>query len=197
MSLKSLRVFMRTIFASLLIMALATVILAQGRPGGGRPGGGPSDTGGVGMGGPSRGGMNPNSDRSGVPGDRSNRPERGPHNGSETPADPARAARDNNAQANRDLQRHPDIAARLNTTPDALRAAYQTALATNSNLKFGQFVSAQVIAQNLSAAHPNITANAILSGLASGNSLGQTLQNLGLSADQAKASERAARKPKK
>ncbi|HKC65807.1 MAG TPA: hypothetical protein VKB86_19345, partial [Pyrinomonadaceae bacterium] len=105
-----------------------------------------------------------------------------------------RPARDNSNNPDRDAHRLEGIAQRLNTTPDQLRSAYQAALATNPNLKFGQFVAANLIAQNLSATHPNITSDAILSGLASGKNLGETLQGLGLSADEAKEAERTARK---
>jgi len=49
-----------------------------------------------------------------------------------------------------------------------------------------------VLADNLGARHPNITTQAILSGLQSGKSVGQTLQSLGLSASEAKQARRAA-----
>jgi hypothetical protein len=49
-----------------------------------------------------------------------------------------------------------------------------------------------VLADNLGAKHPNITTPAILSGLQRGESVGQTLQSLGLSASEAKQARRAA-----
>ena len=41
-------------------------------------------------------------------------------------------------------------------------------------------VAATRLAANLGASHPNVTRDAILAGLASGRSIGQTLQDLGL-----------------
>jgi hypothetical protein len=56
-----------------------------------------------------------------------------------------------------------------------------------------------MLAKNLGTAHPNITTQAILDGLAGGKSIGASLQSLGLSADEAKAAEaeanRQAEKP--
>ena len=64
---------------------------------------------------------------------------------------------------------------------------YVTALKSNPKLMYGQYVAAATIAQNLGMSNPNITTDAILQGLASGKSVSQTLQGLGLSATQAKA----------
>ena len=86
------------------------------------------------------------------------------------------------------------IAKKLGTTPDALESAYQTAKQSNPKLSRGQFVAANVLAQNLGSKNPSITTQAILSGLQSGKSIGQTLQGLGLSADQAKDAEKQARR---
>ena len=57
-----------------------------------------------------------------------------------------------------------------------------------------QFVSANMVAHNLSAKLPAITTQAILSGLQSGKSMGQTLQGLGLSAKDAEDAERQAKR---
>jgi hypothetical protein len=98
-------------------------------------------------------------------------------------------AADNSRQADKDLQEHPGIANTLHVNANDLRAGYQAALATNANLKFGQYVAATRLEQNLHSRFPNITRSAILDGLASGDSLGRTLQNLGLNsraADEAK-----------
>ena len=84
------------------------------------------------------------------------------------------------------------IAAKLNTTPEALQYAFETARAANPKLSRGNFIAANVLADNLGARHPNITTGAILSGLQSGKSVGQTLQSLGLSASEAKQAKRAA-----
>jgi hypothetical protein len=86
------------------------------------------------------------------------------------------------------------VANKLGTTPDALESSYQTAKQANPKLSRGQFVAANILAQNLSSKNPAITTQAILSGLQSGKSIGQTLQSLGLSADQAKDAEKQARR---
>ena len=86
------------------------------------------------------------------------------------------------------------IAAKLNTTPEALQSAYETAKQANPKLTRGQFVAANMVAHNLSAKNPNITTQAILDGLQSGKSIGQTLQSLGLSAPEATAAERQAKR---
>jgi hypothetical protein len=98
----------------------------------------------------------------------------------------ARTASGNLKHADQELRDNPGIARTLHTSANNLRSQYQAALATNPNLKFGQFVAATRLAQNLGARHPNITRNAILAGLASGKSIGQTLQSLGLSQRDAK-----------
>jgi hypothetical protein len=98
----------------------------------------------------------------------------------------------NSQQADKDLRDHPGMAANLHTTANDLRSGYQAALATNPNLKFGQYVAATRLAANLGARNPNITRNAILAGLAAGKSIGQTLQALGLSKQEAKDAEKRA-----
>ena len=82
------------------------------------------------------------------------------------------------------------MAANLHTTANDLRSGYRTALLANPNLKFGQYVAATRLAANLGARNPNITSNAILAGLAAGKSIGQTLQDLGLSKQAAKDAEK-------
>ena len=86
------------------------------------------------------------------------------------------------------------IATKLGTTPDALQSAYEAAKQANPKLSRGQFVSANMVANNLSAKHPAITTQAILSGLQSGKSLGETLKGLGLSDQEATDAERQARR---
>jgi len=92
----------------------------------------------------------------------------------------ARVAR-NIRHADKQLREHPGIPRTLRTNANDLRSDYQAALATHPDLKFGHFVSATRIAQNLHSRNPGVTRAAILKGLASGRSLGQTLQDLGLS----------------
>jgi len=106
-----------------------------------------------------------------------------------------RAAVDSSAAERRkaaNLKGFRGIAAKLNTTPEALEAAFHRARGTNPQLSRGNFVAANVLADNLGATHPNVTTDAILSGLQSGKSVGQTLQSLGLSASDAKQAARAA-----
>ena len=108
--------------------------------------------------------------------------------------DRARQAAENRRKADRELREHPGIANALHVNANDLRAGYQDALVTNPELKFGQYVAATRLAQNHSSRFPNITRDAILAGLASGDSLGRTLQNLGMSSDQAKEAKKRAEK---
>ncbi|HCX30452.1 MAG TPA: hypothetical protein DHU55_11905 [Blastocatellia bacterium] len=104
----------------------------------------------------------------------------------------ARLASDNLNRADQDLRDHPGIANTLHVNANDLRAGYQAALAINPNLKFGQYVAATRLAQNLGTRFPNVTRDEILAGLASGDSLGKTLQNLGLSSQEANAAKKQA-----
>jgi len=103
-------------------------------------------------------------------------------------ADSSRVERQRTAN----LKSFRGIAAKLNTTPEALQYAFETARAANPKLSRGNFIAANVLADNLGARRPNITTQAILSGLQSGKSVGQTLQSLGLSSAEAKQAKRAA-----
>jgi len=103
-------------------------------------------------------------------------------------ADSSRAEREKAAN----LKGFRGIAAKLNTTPEALQNAFERAREANPKLSRGNFIAANVLADNLGAKHPNITTPAILSGLQSGKSVGQTLQSLGLSASEAKQARRDA-----
>jgi predicted amino acid dehydrogenase len=84
------------------------------------------------------------------------------------------------------------IAAKLGTTPDALESAYTAAKQANPKLTRGQFVAANVLAKNLGDKNPAITTQAILDGLQSGKSVGQTLQGLGMKDSDADKAEKAA-----
>jgi len=84
------------------------------------------------------------------------------------------------------------IAAKLGMSPADLESAYLAAKQANPNLKRGQFVAANMLARNLSEKNPSITTQAILDGLKSGKSIGQTLQGLGLSAADARQAQRQA-----
>ena len=104
----------------------------------------------------------------------------------------ARLASDNLHRADRDLREHPGIANTLHTNANDLRDGYQAALVTNPNLKFGQYVAATRLAQNLGGRFPGVTRAAILDGLADGRSIGQTLQDLGLGSNEAKEAKKQA-----
>ena len=95
---------------------------------------------------------------------------------------------------NEELRRYTGISKKLGTTPEALRSQFDAALAANPDLTWGKFVSANVVANNLSRRFPAITSTAILAGLQSGDSLGETLQNLGLGEKQAEEVEKAAKR---
>jgi hypothetical protein len=194
------------VFSFLLILVLSLVGLGQGRGHGGGAGGG----GGRGAGG--GGGMGQGSSMGSAPSgmgvDRgvgrssdasSGRADTGRGNASDRSGgrsddglDRARQASDNLRRADHELRDHPGVAHVLGVNANDLRQDYQTALATNPNLKFGQFVAATRLAQNLGTRHPGITRDAILAGLADGNSIGETLQDLGLSKDEANAAKKAA-----
>jgi hypothetical protein len=118
--------------------------------------------------------------------------------------DRARAGNTNSAghiPTNNELNRFNGISRKLGVSAETLRASYQAALATNPNLTFGQFVAANVLADNLGATYPLVTADAILAGLADGRSIGSTLRSLGLGKDEAddakKAAERQIKESKK
>jgi hypothetical protein len=104
----------------------------------------------------------------------------------------ARMREENSRDADKELREHPGVAAGLHTTANDLRAGYRAALASNPNLKFGQYVAATRLAANLGARHPRVTRDAILAGLARGQSIGQTLHSLGLGSQEAKDAERQA-----
>jgi hypothetical protein len=114
-----------------------------------------------------------------------------------TPSIAAQPAQPHTPEAERaeradNLKSFRGISSKLNTTPEALESAYEAAKQANPKLTRGQFIAANVLAQNLGAKHPGITTAAILDGLKSGKSIGQTLHSLGLSAAEAKEAERAA-----
>jgi hypothetical protein len=107
--------------------------------------------------------------------------------------DRARMARENaNRISDTELNRYRGLSRRLGTSPNKMRAIYQQALLSNPNLTYGNFVAANVIADNMNARFPNVTATNILGGLANGDSLGQTLRNLRLTKEQSKIALRDA-----
>lgn len=170
----------------LLVVGTTTTAFGQGRGRGG--GGGRGSSGGVGHGGGAPAGVGVDRGLSKASERSDGRSDRGLARASENSKgrsdkglERARIASNNLRRADEDLRNHPGIARTLHTNANDLRAGYRAALATNPNLKFGHYVAATRLAQNLGSRHPGITRSAILAGLASGKSLGQTLQSLGLS----------------
>jgi hypothetical protein len=185
------------VLASLLVSGAFTAGYAQGRGrgGGGSMGGGMGGgrgTGG-GMGGGVSGGLGNASDRSNGRSDRGLGNASDKSNGrSDDGLDRARAASDKLKAADNEIRQNPGLAKGMNMSANQLRDGYQAALANNPNLKFGQYVAANRIAKNLGDRNPNITSDAILQGLAGGRSIGQRLQELGLSSKDAKDAEKNA-----
>lgn len=170
-------------FLSLLVLVLATGAFAQGKGkgGGGGRGGGSGNGGGPPTGvGVDRGLGNASERSKGRSDDGLNNASTKSKGRSDEGLARARRANDNLRRADNDLRDHPGVPRTLKTNANDLRAGYQAALVTNPDLKFGNYVSATRLSQNLGSRHPNITRTAILNGLASGRSLGQTLQDLGL-----------------
>jgi hypothetical protein len=174
-----------------LVLTVHTDAAAQGRGRGGGGGGGHA-------GGPPAGvgvdrGLGRSSDASNGRADTGRGNASDKSNGrSDEGLERARMQRDNARRADKELRDHPEMAERLHTTANDLREGYRAALASNPNLTFGQYVAATRIAANLGATHPNITRDRILAGLASGHSIGRTLQDLGLGSRDAKDAERQA-----
>ena len=185
----------KLVLVSLLVLTLATGVFAQGRGRGGGVGGG---RGSGSSGGPPPGvgvdrGIGNASSRSGGRSDDglSNASTRSDGRSDDVLAR-ARQASSNLHRADNDLRDHPNLPRALHTNANDLRAGYQAALATNPDLTFGNYVAATRLGQNLNRRFPNVTRDAILSGLASGRSLGQTLQDLGLTSDEAKEAKKQA-----
>ena len=179
-------------FLCLLVLVLAIGAFAQGRGRGGGGGGG-SHGGGPPAGVGADRGVGNASGRSGGRSDDglSNASTRS--NGrSDAGLERARHASSNLRHADDDLRDHPGVPSALHTTANDLRSGYQAALATNPDLTFGNYVAATRLGQNLHSRFPNVTRDAILSGLASGRSIGQTLQDLGLSDRESKDARKRA-----
>ncbi|HKG45801.1 MAG TPA: hypothetical protein VKB02_03685 [Pyrinomonadaceae bacterium] len=188
----------KLIFVAFLVLALATGAFAQGKGRGG--GGGAGAGGGRGSGGGGRPagvgvdrGLGNASSRSGGRSDDGLGNASTRSNGrSDDGIERARRASSNMRKADDDLDDHPGLPRALHTNANDLRAGYEAALATDPDLTFGNYVAATRLSHNLSRRFPNVTHDAILSGLASGRSLGQTLQDLGLNSDESKAARKQA-----
>ena len=178
-----------------LVFAVATGAFAQGRgrAGGSGRGGGSSNAGGPPPGVGVDRGLGNASSRSGGRSDEGLGNASTRSNGrSDQGIDRARQASSNLRHADDDLRDHPGLPQALHTNANDLRAGYQAALATNPDLTFGNYVAATRLSQNLGRRFPNITRDAILNGLASGRSLGGTLQDLGLSERESKDARKQA-----
>jgi hypothetical protein len=175
-----------TLFLCLLVLVLTASAFAQGKGHGGGGGGGRGSGNGNGGGPPSgvgvdRGLGNASERSSGRSDNGLNNASTKSNGRSDAGLERARRASDNLRRADDDLRNHPGVPRTLHINANDLRAGYQSALVTNPDLSFGNYVSATRLSQNLGRRNPNITRGAILNGLASGRSLGQTLQDLGLS----------------
>ncbi len=84
------------------------------------------------------------------------------------------------------------VATKLGSTSEAMESAYMMAKQANPKLTRGQFIAANMLAKNLGSKNSAITTDALLSGLQSGKSIGQTLQGLGLSSKEAHDAQRQA-----
>jgi len=98
-----------------------------------------------------------------------------------------------NSPDDNELNRYRGISKKLGMTPEALRSRYIAAATLDPDLKFGQFVSANVVADNLGRRYPGVTASAILLGMQNGDSLGQTLKRLRVPSETAKQAEKDAK----
>lgn len=175
----------------LLVLVLATGAFAQGKGKGGGGGKGSGNSGGPPPGSGVNRGLGNASERSG------GRSDSGLSNASEksngrSAAGLERARQANLRRADDDLRDHPGLPKALHTNANDLRNGYQAALAANPDLTFGNYVSATRLSQNLNPRFSNVTRDAILGGLASGRSLGQTLQDLGLNDRDAKEARKQA-----
>jgi len=185
MDKRRLSIFKLILF-SFLVVSLSLSVMAQGKGRGGGGGGGRGSGSGNAGGPPPGVGVERGIGNSSVHSE--GRSDKGRDNASvksggrsDAGLERARMASSRLRDADRELRDHPNMARNLKLNANDLRAGYQTALLTNPELKFGHYVSATRVSQNLASRHPNITRDAILGGLASGRSLGQTLQDLGLS----------------
>ena len=196
MNKRRLSIFKLALF-SFLVVSLSLSVMGQGKGRGGGVGGG-RGSGSGNPGGPPPGvGVERGIGNSSVHSD--GRSDKGRDNASvksggrsDIGQERARIASSHLRDADRELRDHPNMARHLHLNANDLRAGYQLALVRNPDLKFGHYVSATRVSQNLGSRHPSITRDAILFGLANGRSLGQTLQDLGLSERDANDARRRA-----
>ncbi|MFN2406685.1 MAG: hypothetical protein ABR594_11570 [Pyrinomonadaceae bacterium] len=175
----------------LLVLLLATSAFAQGKGKGGGGGRGGSSAGGPPPGRGVERGIDKSSSKSGGRSDDGRNNASNKSNGrSDAGLERARKASSNLRRADDDLRDHPRLPRALHTNANDLRAGYQSALAMNPDLTFGNYVAATRLSQNLGSRNPAITRDAILDRLASGRSLGQSLRDLGLNEREEKEARR-------
>jgi hypothetical protein len=197
---KSLRKGAYLALVSLATLMLASTSFSQGKGHGGGVGGGRGTGGGMGNGGGPPSGVGVDRGRDNASEKSGGRSDNGLENASmnsngrsDAGLERARRAHENMRNADRELDDHPGVPRTLHISANSLRNGYQTALTTNPNLTFGNYVAATRVAQNLGPRFPNITRDRILDGLASGRSFGRTLHDLGLTDRDAKDVEKQAR----
>ncbi len=175
------------------VVSLTMTVFAQGRGRGGGGGRGSGSAGGPPPGvGVDRGLGNASSRSNGRSNDGLMTASERSKGRSDAGLERAKIASNNLRQADRELREHPAVARTLRVNASNLRAGYQQALLINPDLKFGQYVAATRLAQNLGSRFPNVTRAAILDRLADGDSIGEALRDLGLSSDEAKAAKKHA-----
>src|SRR4029079_2427035 len=146
---------------TMLVLGLATGAYAQGKGHGGGVGGGRGSGGGPPTGVGVDRGLGNASSRSGGRSDDGLSNASSKSNGrSDDGLDRARRASSNMRKAHGDLNDHPGVPRALHTNANDLRAGYQSALATNPDLTFGNYVSATRLGQNLNRRFPNVTRDA-------------------------------------
>lgn len=177
-------IFVIFVLGCVLLIGIQSSARAQGHGGGHGQGGSPAGSPGGGQPtgvGVDRG-ISTSSDRSNGRSDTGRGTASSSSNGrSDAGLERARLQSENAQRADEELNDHSQMATRLHTTANDLRSGYQAALQTNPKLTFGNYVAATRLGTNLATTHPNITRDAILAGLSDGKSIGRTLQDLGLS----------------
>jgi hypothetical protein len=179
-----------TIFRYFTVSAVLTVALllggsivsAQGNDaggGGGRPGGSPA--------------ANPGS-KTTTPQSSSGKSSTSSKSGKSSSKNSTTSSRNGNGNmpSDAEMSKYRGISTKMGTTTDVWGQQYHDAYMANNNLKFGQFVTANVVADDLHSRYPNVTSEAILAGYRQGHSIDQTLRSMNVDAATAKAAEKNA-----
>jgi len=191
--MKKIMVTAAVALAFMFCLAADSSLLAQGRGNGGGRGAGagrPATAGQPSIGsGVDRGLGNASRKSNGRSDDRLSNASTKSNGRSTSGLDRARAYAKANEVSDGEINRFRGLSRKLGTTPEEARALYEAALLANPDLKYGQFVAAHMVADNLGRRFPNITTANILLGYQNGDSLGRTLRNLRLTKEQAKIVE--------